>query len=395
MEPRAARVLTINSGSSSLKLALYVVERQPRRLLSAEATSIGRASSTLSLRDASGSSKIETTPSFANHAQALTAIFALFTERDLLGTVSAVGHRLVHGGAKYRQPTKLNAPILADLQQLVPLAPDHLPQAMALIEAIDRRLPNVAQVACFDTEFHRTLPPRARTLPLPRELTDDGIIRFGFHGLSYEYLSERLREVDPDQSGGRAVLAHLGNGASLAAVWRGTSIDTSMGFTPAGGLIMSSRSGDLDPGILVYLLSAKGYSADEIDRLVNRSAGLVGISGLSSNMQELLAARKQNPLAALAIEMFCYQARKFIAAYAAALEGLDTLVFAGGIGEHSADIRSEICTGLSFLGVHLDESQNVAAAEVISAPASKVVVRVIPTDEDLMIARNTIQLLSL
>jgi acetate kinase len=395
MEPRAARVLTINSGSSSLKLALYVVERQPRRLLSAEATSIGRASSTLSLRDASGSSKIETTPSFANHAQALTAIFALFTERDLLGTVSAVGHRLVHGGAKYRQPTKLNAPILADLQQLVPLAPDHLPQAMALIEAIDRRLPNVAQVACFDTEFHRTLPPRARTLPLPRELTDDGIIRFGFHGLSYEYLSERLREVDPDQSGGRAVLAHLGNGASLAAVWRGTSIDTSMGFTPAGGLIMSSRSGDLDPGILVYLLSAKGYSADEIDRLVNRSAGLVGISGLSSNMQELLAARKQNPLAALAIEMFCYQARKFIAAYAAALEGLDTLVFAGGIGEHSAEIRSEICTGLSFLGVHLDESQNVAAAEVISAPASKVVVRVIPTDEDLMIARNTIQLLSL
>jgi acetate kinase len=301
----------------------------------------------------------------------------------------------VHGGAKYRQPTKLDAPILADLQQLVPLAPDHLPQAIALIDAIDRRLPNVAQVACFDTEFHRTLPPRARTLPLPRELTDDGIIRFGFHGLSYEYLSERLREVDPDQSGGRAVLAHLGNGASLAAVWRGTSIDTSMGFTPAGGLIMSSRSGDLDPGVLVYLLRAKGYSADEIDRLVNRSAGLVGISGLSSNMQELLAARKQNPLAALAIEMFCYQARKFIAAYAAALEGLDTLVFAGGIGEHSAEIRSEICTGLSFLGVHLDESQNVAAAEVISAPASKVVVRVIPTDEDLMIARNTIQLLSL
>lgn len=311
---------------------------------------------------------------------------AIFTALDGSGLPrpAAAGHRIVHGGMFYTAPTRIDAQVQERLKQLVPLAPLHLPAQIELIQAISTHYPDLPQVACFDTAFHAAMPEVARRLPLPRNLYDQGVRHYGFHGLSYEYILSRLGQ----RLSTRIIIAHLGNGASLAAVRDGSPIDTSMGLTPTGGFMMSTRSGDLDPGVLLYLLRA-GYSSDQVDRMLNRESGLLGISESSSDVKTLLEKRDRDPLAEEAIRMFCYGIRKFIGAYAAVLGGLDTLVFTGGIGEHAAPVRAEICSGLEFLGVELDTEQNAKHAEVISR--GKCTVRVIPTDEDLMIARHTVK----
>jgi acetate kinase len=356
-------VLCVNSGSSSLKSALFEVDGAAER-------AVGRVTEEVSSGDYTG---------------ALDAALASFEERGLRSP-DAAGHRVVHGGPRHTEPAVIDDVVLADLRDLVPFAPLHMPAAISGIEAVGTRWP-IPQVACFDTSFHHRMPVLARRLPLPDDLWDDGVRRYGFHGLSYEYV---VGTLGPARLGARAVLAHLGNGASMAAVRDGQSVETTMGFTPAGGLVMSTRAGDLDPGVAVYLLREKGYDADQLEQLVDRGAGLTALSGGTSDMQTLVTQRERGePRAALAIDAFCYHARKHVGALAAVLGGMDTLVFTGGVGEHAAVVRAEICLGLEHLGVELDEGKNAAHAEVISTPSSACVVRVVPTDEDLVIARHT------
>ena len=394
MDTRGTDLLTINTGSSSLKAAVYRIAARQQRLLSADARRIGLDRGQLAIADADGKTLFKLDEPLADHGAALKRILGWLADHGRLQSLAAVGHRVVHGGLEYQRPQIVDAALVAGLKALVPLAPDHLPQSIDAIESITQTLPRVPQVACFDTAFHRTLPARARTLALPRSLTEQGIVRFGFHGLSYEYLVEQLRAADPQHAGGRAVLAHLGNGASMAAVLGGESQDTSMGFTPAGGLVMGMRTGDLDPGVLVYLLRTQNLSSQQLNELVNKQSGLLGVSATSPDMHVLLEARGSDPRAAVAVDIFCYQARKCLGAYAAVLGGLDTIVFAGGIGENSPEVRHQICTDLDFLGVRLDPSRNRRPAAVISADDSRVTVRVIKTDEDLMIARHTNRLLA-
>ena len=315
--------------------------------------------------------------------QCIAAIFAAL-DHSGLPPPAAAGHRIVHGGPRYTTPQTITGPLLQELRKLVPLAPLHLPSQIEIIQAISNHYPDLPQVACFDTAFHASMPEVARRLPLPRNLWDAGVRHYGFHGLSYEFIVQALGA----EAQGRVIIAHLGNGASMAAVLNRKPLDTSMGLTPAGGFMMSTRSGDLDPGILLYLLQA-GYSSDKIEKIINHESGLLGTSGASSDMKTLLEKRTSDRLADEAIRMFCYGIRKFIGAYAAVLGGLDTLVFTGGIGEHAAPVREEICRGLDFLGIQVDPKQNAQNGAVISTPRSQCRVRVIATDEDLMIARHT------
>jgi acetate kinase len=275
----------------------------------------------------------------------------------------------------------------------VPLASNHLPGALAAIEALCKAHPSLAEIACFDTAFHRQMPELAQRYPLPRQFADEGVLRYGFHGLSYEYVLHELQQTPGAKADGRIIIAHLGNGASMAAVREGRGIETTMGFTPTGGLVMGTRSGDLDPGVPLYLLQQRGMSPDELHELLNRRSGLIGVSAVSSDMQDLLAREKENRDAALAVELFCYQARKFIGALAAALGGLDELVFTGGIGEHAAPVRARICEPLGFLGIVVDPARNEAAEAILSPPGSRVTVRVVKTNEELMMARHADQLL--
>jgi acetate kinase len=301
--------------------------------------------------------------------------------------VNGAGHRIVHGGQFFLEPQRIDSQLVARLKELVPFAPLHLPAQIALIEALGAQRPELLQVACFDTAFHRKLPDVARRFPLPRNLWEQGVMRYGFHGLSYEYVVNKLDGA----LGERSVIAHLGNGASMVALKAGMPVDTSMGLTPTGGFMMGTRTGDLDPGILLYLLRQR-WSTQQLADLVDHESGLLGVSGLSSDMKTLLDSRSTNAHAAQAIQMFCYQIRKFIGAYAAVLNGLDTLVFTGGIGERAAAVRAEICAGLDYLGLALDAAANARNAEVISPAGSRCVVRVVETDEDLMIARHTVRL---
>jgi len=295
---------------------------------------------------------------------------------------------------KHSKPERITPALLAELHRITPYDPDHLPREIELINAFRRRHPKLPQVACFDTAFHRTMPRVARLLPIPHRYATKGVERYGFHGLSYAYLlSELVRMGDPAATKGRVILAHLGNGASLAAVLNGESIDTSMGFTPAAGLVMSTRSGDLDPGLLSFLSRRERMTPSRFEQMVNHESGLLGISGLSSDMRDLCAKEKTNARAADAVAVFCYQAKKWIGAYAAALGGLDTLVFAGGIGENAPVIRKRICDGLGFLGVQLGAKRNAKSASLISDGKGCVSVRVIRTDEELMIARSTYHVL--
>jgi acetate kinase len=279
--------------------------------------------------------------------------------------------------------------VLATLRRAVPFAPLHLPSEIAALDAIAARAPSLPQVVCFDTTFHRTMPPVARRFPLPREVLEGGIQRYGFHGLSYEYVVDHVGAVPL----GRAVVAHLGHGASLAAIRDGASVDTTMGFTPAGGVMMGTRTGDLDPGLLVHLLTDRGFDARSLDRLVTTRSGLAGVSGVSSDMRTLLDRRAHDPDAALAVEMFCYQVRKAIGALAASLGGIDTLVFTGGIGEHASIVRDEVCSQLGHLGVTLDAQRNALGGDIVSTPDGRTTVRVVRTNEQLMIARHVLRVL--
>jgi acetate kinase len=379
----AQTILCLNGGSSSLKYAVYrISDGGEERVFSGAIEAIGAEGGRAWLR-AGDKVLSDQSGSFANHAEAVRSMFAALKTQGVT-ELAAAGHRIVHGGPKFTAPQRIDDRLKAALRELIPFAPLHLPSQVAMIEAVAAHFPDLPQVACFDTAFHSRMPEVAQRFALPGKIWEQGIKRYGFHGLSYEYVVRKLG----DELGQRAVIAHLGNGSSMVALRDGVSIDTSMGMTPTGGFMMGTRSGDLDPGVLVHLLGA-GYSAEKLEALLNHEAGLLGVSGQSSEMKVLLEKRKTEPAAALAVQMFCYQARKFIGAFAAALGGLDTLVFTGGIGEHAATVRAEICSGLQYLGVALDGAANNRNAEVISATGGRCVVRVVETDEDLMIARHT------
>lgn len=300
-----------------------------------------------------------------------------------------IGHRVVFGGSRYRQPQRITRQMLDDLRSLVPEDPSHLKQAIDGVDQMSKIFPEAVQVACFDTAFHEHMPRVAQIYALPRELVDAGVMRYGYHGLSCEYVMAELGRLDPAAASGRVVIAHLGNGASMTAVRDGVGVDTTMGFTPTGGLVMGTRSGDLDPGVLVYLVQQQGTGGTALSRLVNSQAGMLAVSELSADMRELLEKEDEDYHAKEAVDLFCYQARKFLGGLAAVLGGLETLIFTGGIGEHAVAVRERICDELAFLGIGIEEGANSRAEAVISSSESKVTVRVMHTDEDLVIARHT------
>jgi acetate kinase len=387
MKPANGRILTINGGSSSIKFALFETGGSLRRTVEGGIERIGLPQATLRVKGSNQADNFSRLVTASDHTAAVTALMDWIEERNGRDTLTAVGHRVVTGGPKYSKPKQISEEMIEDLHGLSPFDPEHLPEEVLLIEAIHDRFPDLPQVACFDTAFHHDLPRVAQLLPIPRRYEAQGVRRYGFHGLSYAFLmGELARLVGSEAAQGRVILAHLGNGASLAAVRDGKSVDTSMSFTPTAGVPMSTRSGDLDPGLVWYLARTGNMSAKQFNEMVNFKSGLLGISETSSDMRDLLKCETQDVRAAEAVAMFCYQVKKWIGAFAAALGGLDTLVFAGGIGENAPTIRARICEGLRFLGIELEGKRNAANEGVISASASRVAVRVIHTDEEWMIA---------
>ena len=389
-------ILTINGGSSSIKFALFEAGDSLRRILEGGIERIGQPEAALRVKGVNPADSFSRSVTATDHTVAVDALMDWIEERSGRDALTAVGHRVVHGGPKYSEPRRITAEMIEDLHRLSPLDPDHLPQEILLIEAFQRRFPDLPQVACFDSAFHHDLPRVARLLPIPRRYEAQGVRRYGFHGLSYAFLMEELaRLAGAEAAQGRVILVHLGNGASLAAVRDGKAVDTSMSFTPAAGVPMSTRSGDLDPGLAWYLARTENMSAKQFNEMVNTQSGLLGISETSSDMRDLLDRETQDVRAAEAVALFCYQVKKWIGAFAAALGGLDTLVFAGGIGENAPTVRARICDGLGFLGIELEERRNAENAPLISPDAGRAAVRVIRTDEALMIARSVVRLLSL
>jgi acetate kinase len=392
----AANVLTINGGSSSIKFALFAVDQELRPLLAGSIERIGLPDATFAVKGLNSADNFTRPVVVADHAAAAGALMDWIGERIGHGNLAAVGHRVVHGGPRYSQPQRITSELVEELHRLEAFDPQHLPEEILLTEEFQRRFPDLVQVACFDTAFHHDLPRVAQLLPIPRRFEARGVRRYGFHGLSYAFLlAELARVAGPAAARGRVILAHLGNGASLAAVYEGKPVDTSMGFTPTAGVPMSTRSGDLDPGLVWYLALTEHLDPQQFNAMVNFQSGLLGVSGTSSDMRDLLEYEASDVRAAEAVALFCYQVKKWIGAFAAALGGLDTLVFAGGIGEHAPAVRARICAGLGFLGIELDDNQNQANAAVISPPANRVAVRVMRTDEEWMIARLVCQVLGL
>lgn len=382
------RVLTLNSGSSSIRAAVYDMGPAETRVLSMKATRIGLAGSRVQFAAASGATLADPEVPLPDHAAALQALLGwLKREHPSLG-LDVVGHRVVHGGGRYWEPERITPRLVAALEALVPLDPDHMPQVLGGIRAVASAYPGVPQVACFDTGFHRGLPPVARRYALPSEVSDSGIVRYGFHGLSYEYVMQELRALKNGIADSRVVMAHLGNGASMVAMRGGRPIDTTMGFSPTGGLVMGTRCGDLDPAVLVYLMREQRMSPDAVGLMINRQSGLLGVSGHTSDMRDLLDLEVRDHRAAEAVALFCYQARKYLGALAAALGGLDVLVFTGGIGEHAAPVRERLVAGMELFGIELDPERNRRHEPVISTDRSRVIVRVIGTNEEVMVARH-------
>ncbi|HBG47149.1 MAG TPA: acetate/propionate family kinase [Deltaproteobacteria bacterium] len=381
-------VLTINSGSSSVKFSLWSGERP---LLGGRLERIGLGEGIFTASVPSGTI-IDKALLLPDHSTALKALFSWLKERPEGAAISAIGHRVVHGG-KITSHRKIDDGLIDVLRGLIPFAAEHLPHEIKAIEAAEKELPGVPQAACFDTSFHTSMHEAARAFALPNELRKEGVERYGFHGLSYEYIMEELGRIDPERAAGRTIIAHLGNGASMCAVKNFKSVDTTMGFTPLGGLVMSTRTGDLDPGVIVYLLKTRGYSADELNEVLNRRSGLFGISGISPDMADLIQEEGRSPRAALAIEIFCRQARKFLAAMSAAISGVDTLVFTAGIGENSPIVRERILNGMGFMGMEVDSAENARGSSVISK--GPVTIRVMKTNEELMIARHAARVLGL
>jgi acetate kinase len=393
--PAKPGIIAINVGSSSIKFALFD-DSVSEWIVEGSIDRIGEAQSIFRVK---GKSQADTTPrllSARSHMAAVDILMDWVEERIGREALAAVGHRVVHGGPNYGEPQLITSQMIEDLRRLVPFDPEHLPHEISAMEAFFRRFPDLPQVACFDTAFHRAMPRIAQLLPIPRRYEAQGVRRYGFHGLSYAFLMRDLeRQVGAEAAHGRIILAHLGNGASLAAVLDGKSVDTSMGFTPASGLPMSTRSGDLDPGLVSYLARTEKMDAEEFNKMTNFESGLLGLSETSSDMRDLLERETKDVRSAEAVALFCYQVRKWIGAFAAVLGGLDTLVFAGGIGENAAPIRDRICGGLGFLGIELDKDRNAAHAPLISVESRPVKVRVIRTDEELMIARSVARALNL
>jgi len=386
-------ILTLNGGSSSLRFALFSGAQTPERVLAGKFERIGLPNARLAFTD--NKQKEERAIDAPNHLACVSMLEELIEKDRGIPPLGGIGHRVVHGGTRYRDPQRVDEAMLHELRRISPFDPEHLPAEIALLEAIGARYPQVPQVACFDTAFHRTLPRVAKLLPIPRRYEAQGVQRYGFHGLSYAYLMQELeRTAGPAAAQGRVILAHLGNGASMAAVRAGQSLDTTMAFTPTAGLVMSTRTGDIDPGVVAWLAHAEGMTADEFHVMVNSKSGLLGVSETSSDVRDLLERESSDVRAAEAIALFCYQAKKWIGALAAVLGGLDTLVFAGGIGENSAVIRERICDGLGFLGIELDPARNTAAAAIITTPSSPATARIIRTDEELYIATKVAQLLA-
>jgi acetate kinase len=389
-------ILTINGGSSSIKFALFEAGDSLRRILEGAIERIGLPGATLRVKGLNQADNFSRPVTAPDHTVAVGALMDWIEGRSGRETLTAVGHRVVHGGPKYSEPQRITAEMVEELRQLSPFDPDHLPEEILLTEAFHRRFPDLPQVACFDTAFHHELPRLARLLAIPRRYEAQGLRRYGFHGLSYSFLmGELARLAGSEAARCRVILAHLGNGASLAAVHYGKSVDTSMSFTPTSGVPMSTRSGDLDPGLVWYLARAEKMGAKQFNELVNFQSGLLGISETSSDMHDLLECEAQDVRAAEAVALFCYQVKKWIGAFAAALGGLDTLVFAGGIGENAPTVRARICDGLKFLGIELEEKRNEANEGVISTAAGRVAVRVIRTDEEHMIAKTVCHVLGL
>ena len=387
-------ILTINGGSSSIRFAVFTCELRPIRQLAGKVERLGFSDATMVVTDAAGTITTIPGPDIRNESTAASFLLAWLESQPFFSQVRAVGHRVVHG-MKNTAPMRITPQVLRKLRHLTSYDPEHLPGELALINAFARRHPKLVQVACFDTAFHRAMPRIAKILPIPRRYGAKGVERYGFHGLSYAYLMEELGRVTPAAAKDRIILAHLGSGASLAAVHGGRSIDTSMGFTPAAGLMMGTRSGDLDPGLLSFLTRSERMTPARFWQMVNRESGLLGVSGRSSDIRDLLAHEAKDVRAAEAVALFCYQTKKWIGAFAAALGGLDLLVFTGGIGENAPAIRTRICAGLGFLGVALNAKSNARNAPIISHDSGQVTVRVMRTDEELMIARSTCRLLSL
>ncbi len=392
--PVGAHILTINGGSSSIKFALYRLGDPPQRGLHGKVDRIGLRGTSFAFDDPAGESQDDRGIGDLDHRSAANFLLDWLDKQVGLASITAVGHRVVNGGGSYREPHRVTKELLDEMRRISAYAPEHLPSEIDLIDMVDERMPGVPQVACFDTAFHRDMPQVAKILPIPRRFARKGVERYGFHGLSYEFLLEELARVaGVEAAQGRVILCHLGNGSSLAAVRSGKSIDTSMGFTPAAGVPMSTRSGDLDPGLAWYLAQTEQVTAQQFHRMINHESGLLGISETSSDLRDLLDLEASDVRAAEAIALFCYQVKKWIGAFAAALGGLDTLVFAGGIGENAPVIRARISDGLGFLGVQFDEIRNAAGEAVISTASSQVQVRVIRTDEDVIIAKAVFRML--
>jgi acetate kinase len=389
--------LAINSGSSSLRFALFNAVQSLPLILSGKFDRIGfPEGSRLSFTDLLANTCDERSAEAPNHSACVPLLVELLKTRIGTASVSAIGHRVVHGGPRYRDPVRVDSVVLEELRRISSFAPNHLPATIALIEAFAEKFPAAPQIACFDTAFHSSLPRVATLLPIPRRYEAKGVQRYGFHGLSYSFLMQELDAVaGAEAAGGRVILAHLGNGASMAAVLAGKCIDTSMGFTPAAGLVMSTRSGDLDPGLVAFLGRSERMTEAQFDRMIHHESGLLGVSEISSDMRDLLAREAVDIRAAEAVALFCYQAKKWVGSFAAALGGLETLVFSGGVGENSPAIRTGICDGLEFLGIELNKPRNAENAPVISAPTGRVTVRIIRTKEELMIARTVWRILGL
>ena len=395
MQAAKPGILTINGGSSSIKFALYQTGEPLERRLHGNMDRIGLSGTTLTFNDSTRNPPTSGSLTVPDHPSAANILIDWLNKQSEFEAVRAVGHRVVHG-MQHAEPAPVTPELLDELHRITAYDPDHLPREIELIEAFRQRHPKLPQVVCFDTTFHRSMSRVAKLLPIPRRYEAKGVHRYGFHGLSYAYLMEELAHLgDPAATTGRVILAHLGNGASMAAVRDGKSIDTSMGFTPASGLPMSTRSGDLDPGLVSFLARTEQMTAIQFDQMANHESGLLGVSEISSDVRDLLAQEATDVRAAEAVALFCYQAKKWIGAFAAALGGVDTLVFAGGIGENAPLIRERICDGLGFLGVELDPQRNAKNAPLISPDVGRVKLRVIRTDEQLMIARSVARVLNL
>jgi acetate kinase len=385
-------ILVLNGGSSSLKFALFRGDSLAPRLS-------GKLDRIDSQQMGAEVTDYETKNTYAMKQELVPFHPPIDLLLEVIGKVisfdqiMAVGHRLVHGGKRYFAPVRLTSEVLANLDSFSAYDPQHLPAELEMIRTFAKTYPTLLQIGCFDTAFHQAMPRVARLLPLPRRYWEHGIQRYGFHGLSYAYIMSELQQFDNNAANGRLILLHLGSGASMTAVHHGKSVDTTMAFTPTAGLVMGTRTGDLDPGLFAYLTQTEKMSPERFTKLINTESGLLGVSGISSDMRDLLACEITEPHAAEAIALFCYTVKKTVGAYAASLGGLDGLVFTGGIGENAAAIRQRICTGLEFLGIELDLARNSIHEPLISTDQSRVFVRVIKTDEELQIARSVKEIL--